>query len=175
LSDALERGNAKDLESILATTWSMARDVGYGSEFAAWLAPQLADHDLNGRARNSAFEIALFAGLPEVAAKFANSSAQDKFLLAIANGQSGPPPVGDSFARAIAQGLSGIDAGETYATLLSEGRTGEVMFRALGALTAGAGGNPMTTTQALTALRQIGLEKLARQIAVELLLIEGAA
>ena len=46
-------------------------------------------------------------------------------------------------------------------------------MRALQNLKRGAGGNPQATQDALAALRAIGLHDLARQVAVELILMDG--
>jgi hypothetical protein len=71
--------------------------------------------------------------------------------------------------------LSAINAGATYEALIDDDRRGEVLFRALDQMADGATGNPDTTAQSLAALRRIGLDSLARRIAVELILKEGAA
>jgi hypothetical protein len=68
-----------------------------------------------------------------------------------------------------------INAGSTYETLIEDDRSGEAMFRALGHLKRDAGGNPQATQNALALLRKLGLSDLARQIAVELILMDGAA
>ena len=73
------------------------------------------------------------------------------------------------------RGLSSVSAGAAYEALIEDDRKGEVLFRALDQLADGATGNPDSTANSLAALRRIGLDHLARQIAVELVLKEGAA
>jgi hypothetical protein len=77
--------------------------------------------------------------------------------------------------RAILRGLSAFNAGSAYEALIADDRQGEALFRALDQLAEGANGNPDTTALSLAALRRLGLDDLARQIAVELVLKEGAA
>ncbi len=175
LEETLRRNADAQLQSELGETWRLVADMGYQSAFADWIVPKLDGKALTGSGAAVAFEIALFAKRPDLASQFAKETEQDRFLLDMVNGVSRPAPPGDAFASAILRGLSSIEAGGGYAPLLKEARTGEVVLRALAALAEGASGNPETTVQALTALRQIGLNDLARQIAVELILIEGAA
>ncbi len=74
------------------------------------------------------------------------------------------------------QGLSALQPGSAYGALIEDDRRGEALFRALEQLSLdGAAGNPDATTQALALLRALGLDALARQIAVELVLSDGAA
>ena len=129
--------------------------------------------DLAG-ANHLAFEIALLAEAPEVAATFANTSAEDRFLVSLALGRRGVAAP-DALGRAVLRGLSSVSAGAAYEALIEDDRKGEVLFRALDQLADGATGNPDSTANSLAALRRIGLDHLARQIAVELVLKEGAA
>ena len=73
------------------------------------------------------------------------------------------------------RGLSAIRPGEYYEALIADGRAGEALLSALSVLMEGAAGNPDQTANALALLRSLGLEDLARQAAVEVLLKEGAA
>ena len=168
-----------DGEGMLAETlppaWSAARDAGYAAELARWLAPRLEDFDLNGAAAHVAFEIALLAGRVDTARRFASGTREDRFLLALASGQSGAAPPSDDLGRAIVRGLSAPGAGARYQPYLDDGRPGEALLRALSALMEGAAGNPDATTDALALLRALGLGALAQQVAVELVLTEGAA
>ena len=109
------------------------------------------------------------------AARFAGPSREERFLLSLATGQVGSAPAGDALGRAVLRGLSAVNAGSAYEALIADNRRGEALFRALDQLADGATGNPDTTAQSLAALRRIGLADLARQIAVELVLREGAA
>jgi hypothetical protein len=75
----------------------------------------------------------------------------------------------------VLRGLSALGPGQYHETLIADGRRGEALILALSVLMDGAAGNPDQTANALALLRTLGLEKLARQTAVELLLKEGAA
>ena len=172
---ALEAGRAEKIDSTLSAAWIAAGQGGYTQPFAAWVVPHLAGIELSGPARHLAFEMALFAGRAEIAAEFVGDTAEDRFLLALSTGQSGAPTGVGQLNQAVARGMVSISAGATYETLIEDDRRGEALFRALGHLKRGAGGNPQATQNALALLRKLGLSDLARQIAVELILMDGAA
>lgn len=175
LARALKARDADETDETLSPAWSAARTAGYAPAFAHWIAPRLDGLKLTGPAAHTGFEIALFAGDQRLARSLANASSQDRFLLALAAGDGGAPPT-DPLGRAVLRGLSALRPGETYSVLIEDDRRGEALFRALEQLSGGgAAGNPDATAQSLALLRAIGLDALARQIAVELILMEGAA
>ncbi len=175
LSVAVRRKRDGLIFEALPDAWAAAERGGYDHALAAWLRPCLSKFSDAGAASATLFEVALLAGDVEAAARFANRSSEDRFLLSLALGRAGTEPAGDALGRAVLRGLSALTAGETFETLIREDRRGEVLFRALDQLAEGANGNPDTTANSLAALRRIGMDDLARQIAVELVLKEGAA
>jgi hypothetical protein len=172
---ALDSGSGDKIGSTLSAAWIAAGQGGYPQPFAEWAVPFLTGIELNGPARHLAFEMALLAGKSEIAAEFVGDSDEDRFLLALSTGQGGAPAGAGSLYQAISRGMVTINAGSTYETLIEDDRSGEAMFRALGHLKRDAGGNPQATQNALALLRKLGLSDLARQIAVELILMDGAA
>ena len=115
------------------------------------------------------------AGNSEIALRFADDSDEDRFLLALATGQGSSVSGAGLLNQAVGRGMVAISAGPSFEALLEDDRAGEALFRALAHLKRGAGGNPQATQNALALLRKLGLEGLARQIAVELVLMDGAA
>jgi len=172
---ALTAGDKRHIEDALPPAWAAARDGGYGPAFAVWLAPRLEGLALTGSARHDGFEIALLAGEADLAARFADPSRQDAFLVALARGQTAAAPADDLFGIALRRGLAGAGPGERFRSYLDDGRPGEALLRALAVLSDGAAGNPDAAGDALALLRSLGLGGLARQVAVELLLKEGEA
>jgi hypothetical protein len=175
LAEGVGHRRTGSLSDVLPDAWSAARRGGYQSAMAAWLLPSLSRAAELVELDHLAFEIALLAEAPEVAAAFRTEKVEDRFLLSLARGEYGTVPPGDALGRSVLRGMSAMSAGEAYEALIEDDRRGEVLFRALGQLADGATGNPDSTANSLTALRRIGLEALARQIAVELVLKEGAA
>lgn len=175
LLSAVEGGETAELADAIPDAWKMAKEGRYEAALARWIAPKLLDRELNGPAGHVAFEIALLAGRPELAAEFSVRTREDQFLLSIARGEGTSAPDADPLGRAVLRGLSALGPGQYHETLIADGRRGEALILALSVLMDGAAGNPDQTANALALLRTLGLEKLARQTAVELLLKEGAA
>lgn len=175
LRAALDAGDADRVARILPEAWHAALEVGYQSSLAMWMVPQIEGLDLEGAARQIAFDLALYAGVWEQASAFASASEADQFLLALARGDRTLPPPGDALGAAVLRGLAAAGSDRAYRALIEDDRAGEALFRAMGQLTDGAAGNPNATAASLGLLKTLGLEALARQIAVELVLMEGAA
>ncbi|NNE89128.1 MAG: hypothetical protein HKN27_13720 [Silicimonas sp.] len=173
--DALERGDDAQVTQTLPEAWAFAKSAGYEAGFATWAAPQLDGLDLRGAVRHVAFEIALLAWDVGLAAQFVGPSAEDRFLLALAQGAGGAEPGNDPLSRAVLRGLGALEPNQRYKALLDDDRAGEAVLLAYAMLSDGAAGNPAGVADALTLLRALGLETLARQVAVELVLKEGAA
>ena len=172
---AIGGGKADRINSTLSAAWVAASQGGYAKPFAEWAVPQLSGAELRGPARHLAFEMALLAGNSEIALRFAGDSDEDRFLLALATGQGSSVSGAGLLNQAVGRGMVAISAGPSFEALLEDDRAGEALFRALAHLKRGAGGNPQATQNALALLRKLGLEGLARQIAVELVLMDGAA
>lgn len=172
LVQAVQRGSDSAIATALPDAWNAAQEAGFARPFANWIAPQLSNK-LDG-GRDTLFEIALLAEDTERASAVANGSVQDRFLLALAEGAP-PPPGHDPLSRAVLRGLSAISPGPEYQALIEGDRKGEALFRALAQLNEGAAGNPNATANSLAFLRTLGLDGLARQIAVELILMESTA
>ncbi len=172
---ALDAGREKTINSTLSAAWIAAGQGGYALPFAEWAVPRLDGVNLGGPARHLAFEMALLAGDQKTAEAFANDSEEDKFLLALAQGNARPFRGTDQLKQAVARGLASIDTGPAYEALIEDKRAGEALFRALAHLKSDAGGNPQATQNALALLKKIGLGDLAQRVALELVLMDGAA
>lgn len=175
LLDALDRKDGAAVAQALHTAWNAAREAGYEASFAIWLTDHFDGLSLPGGVHHLAFEIALLGGRTDQAAKFADQTQEDQFLLALSQGRRGVRPGSDPLARAVVRGLSALGPGMAYETLIQDDRRGEALFRAVTQLSEAAAGNPDATARSLALLRVLGLEELARQVAVELVLMEGSA
>lgn len=175
LLSALETGRSKQVNNTLSAAWIAAGRGGFDTDFAEWITPQLGDYELTGPARHLAFEMALRAGRVDRAEVLASDAADDRFLLALATGSGSASPGTSLLNQSVLRGLVALSPGATFEALIEDDRKGEALFRALGHLKRGAAGNPRATQQSLALLRTLGLEELARRVAVELILMDGAA
>ena len=175
LIEALETGDDADLSTALTESWKAATEANYQAALARWLAPRLDGRKLDSEAAHIAFEIALLAGRSEIAAEFARDTEADRFLLALARGESATLPSSDPLSRGLLRGLAALRPGFQDQSMIDDGRSGEALLSAVAVLMDGAAVNPDRAGTALALLRALGLEDLARQVAVELLLKESAA
>ena len=175
LDGAIGSRDGAEIARHLPDALAAARAAGYDVGFSAWMIPALEPLEASGQAGHLGFEIALLAGRADWAAKFASTSREDQFVLAIAQGSGGAALGSDPLGRAVVRGLSALRPGAAYEALINDDRQGEALFRALSQLSEGAAGNPDATAHSLALLRMLGLEALARQLAVELILLDGAA
>lgn len=171
----LDRNSGEGVAASLPAAWAAAREAGYGAAMAHWAADRLQPHALTGAGAHQAFEMALLAGRPDLARQWADGTPEDRFLLDLASGNGAAQPP-DAFGRAVLRGLAALGPDARYRALIEDGRAGEALLRAMAQLMeGGAAGNPEATAQSLALLRELGLGALARQVAVELVLMEGAA
>ncbi len=175
LVTALETKDGDLVSSTLAPAWQAARSGGYQKAFAKWVAAHLEGLDLSDPAMSVAFEIALLAEDARLAEHFVGDSSESRFLLAIAQGHRGALPGPNMLSQAVVRGLAAHGPSPAYRMLIEGERGGEALFRALLHLMDGTAGNPHATQQSLMLLRSLGLEPLARQVAVELVLEHGRA
>ena len=175
LMTALETESGDLVSAALESAWQAANAGGYEKAFASWVAARLAGQDLSDPAMRIAFEVALLAEDAVLAEHFAGDRSESQFLLAISKGLRGALPGPNMLAQAVVRGLAAHGPSPTYRVLIEGDRGGEALFRALLQLMDGAAGNPHATQQSLMLLRTLGLEPLARQVAVELVLEHGKA
>ena len=175
LRGALESGSDPELSMALGEAWRAATEANYQAAFARWLTPHLDGRDLDSDGAHIAFEMALLAGRPDVATAFARDTEADRFLLAVAKGENAVLPSSDPLSRGLMRGLAALGPGFHDQAMIDDGRSGEALLSAMAILMDGAAVNPDRAGTALTLLRTLGLEDLARQVAVELLLKESAA
>ena len=175
LVDALEAKDAARVTQTLPEAWAQAKRAGYDAGLAYWAALHLDGIALKGAARHVAFEMALLAWNPVLARQFVGTSVEDRFLMALAEGAGGAEPGNDPLSRAVLRGLAALEPNQRYQALLEDDRAGEAVLQAYAMLSDGAAGNPAGVADALALLRALGLDTLARQVAVELVLKEGAA
>lgn len=165
----------RGVESTLAAGWRAAKDGGTAAAVASYWAPRLRTDGLSGPAQVAAFEIALMAGDADLAAFYAHDTEEDSDLAAIATGNVPQGPGTDPLSRAVRRGLAQAKPSERHLDDLEESGAGPLLLTALQLIAEGRGGDPDAVAEALTILRHFGLDSLARQIAVEMLLEDRSA
>ncbi len=163
-------GDASALSSALPRAWDAAVSTGTEAALAPWLLQRINSSDISGAARHAALEISLLAGHFEAAVAFANDSAQDRTLVAVATDRPFDIALTTPLAQAIRRSLSGLPPSERYRIHLRNGRAGEALLIAIAALAGGVEGDPGALGDALALLISLDLTHVAQAIALELLI-----
>ncbi|KQI69591.1 hypothetical protein AN189_04115 [Loktanella sp. 3ANDIMAR09] len=91
---------------------------------------------------------------------------------ALLSGDPADVPTRTTVEAAISAGFDGAPPSAQLDALLQDGRTGEALLRAIAIFDAGAAGDGPAITDALRVLRAAGQDRVARQAAIELLLLD---
>lgn len=165
---------AQDTDAVAATlpdAWGAMHEASLEVAFAESYATRLLRLPLIGEAAELAREVALLSGEYETVAQMAvPQSAEERFLFAIARGQSAAPAPDDSMSRMIADVFARTAMPDRFARMVAENRIGEALLRASLVLSDGA--DPDDIGDALALFRALGLETVARRAALQLLLLE---
>ena len=170
MAAAIDTGDQSAFLEALPEVWRLAERAGYAGALAPWIARSLADIPDDRSAPHAAMEIALMAGRDDLARRFATSGAEDRTLIAAASGRPQDMAGTTPLVQAIRRALSGLPPSESYRLELDEGRGGEALLRAIAALAPGAEADPNAVGDALSVLGRLGMDRAARQIAVDILI-----
>jgi len=173
LDDALGRNDPAAVASALPAAWDAMTGAELEVPFAQIFATRLAQLDLPGDAATLALHIGLLAdGYENTAAAAKPQSQGDFFLQSVARGLPAPAPSRDKFAAAVSEAFQANGIPVRLQSLVSEGRLGEAILRAIDLFDDGANGNLDELRDALAFFRAAGLEDTARRAALQILLLE---
>ena len=168
--EAAAKTDAAAVSRTLPVAWEAARDGGYHATLAPWFLSKIRAVKLERSAQHTGFEIALFAQDWTAAETWSSARADDTALLALATNRPDQLSLSDPLIVAVRQSLAGLPPSPTIRAELEAGRTGAVLLEAIAVLAEGADGDPRSVGDALAVLVALGLETLARQVSVELVL-----
>lgn len=161
--------NAEAVTKTLPQAWRAMRNADLAVPFAQLFADDLAKVALTDPAtRELAWRIRLLSSSYKIAgASLPNENPDTRFLAALASGDptAVAPPNDTAIAIAEAFELPVNTTGANRSSL------GEALLVAIRDFDTGIDGNIANLTQALTALRALGLEKTARQASLQLMLL----
>ncbi len=175
----LERGLAKKdnakLSGAVMALWPRLEESGLEVPFAQIFGPQLAARALDGKAGDIALRLGLLSDdYEQVAAKVITTPAKPRaaVLLAIARGDTDDVAPIDARTRAVLDGFTATTIPARLHSLVEQDRMGEAILRAISLFTSGSHGDLDEVTDAIAFFRQVGLEQVARQAALEFLILE---
>ncbi|MGO4916812.1 hypothetical protein [Pseudogemmobacter sp. W21_MBD1_M6] len=170
---ALTASDPSAVDKTLRPAFDAAKSAGLEVPFARLYATALSRLPLTGASAALAFRVALLSNTYEEAtAGYTPDTPIDVFLKTLAAGTPSASPAGDALASAIAESFAATSPPATYARMLSGDQLGEAILMAIQRLTRGASGQMRDITEALSLLRAVGLEDVARRTALDLMLLE---
>jgi hypothetical protein len=172
LDTALIGEDTAQIGNALRIAWTLFEAVELENAFARIFAERLADHDLSGNAAQVQWEILLLAETRlDRASAITPDTAQAALALALASGADLPDTRVTGFGPAIQTAFGAPDLPMPESLWLSEGERGRLLLDTLALVADASQGDMLATEQSLAALLALGLERDARQIALELLLL----
>jgi hypothetical protein len=174
LDQALQTGDAAVIDAALQRAWPLFVAVELDVAFAQMFAERFDSHQPGPEARDIVWTLLMLAQEHlDRAQTLAPEDERGALVMALAGDAPLPDQMRDTMAQAIVQAFGDqSDLGEGLQQALSTGQPGLALLDALPLLALGAKGDPHSARQGLEVLRAVGLEQAARQIAIELLLIE---
>ncbi|MCX8509535.1 MAG: hypothetical protein ORN49_11785, partial [Rhodobacteraceae bacterium] len=162
------------IAQTLPPVWAAMQGEQLESVFASLYGGRLIGLALDTDTSALAFRISLLSADYEKAA-LARKPADDTeaFLIDLARGLSTTPPASDEMGLAVQAAFAPTAALEAEDTLrLTDGHLGASLLAAMNLISGGAKGDLRSVTRGLVLLRKAGLESVARQAALELVLLE---
>ena len=163
-------GNSEALSQTLLPAWEAARDGGYHATLAPWFLSRIKGLDMDRAAEHAAFEIAVLARDWAAARVWSSSRPEDAELLALGTGNPSQLAATNPLAVSVRQSLAGLPPSPSIRAELNSGRAGSVLLDAIAVLADGPDADPRSVGDALAVFVALGLDDLARQVSVELLL-----
>ncbi len=171
---AMESGEAARVSEALPAMWRGVQSGGLEVTFADLFAERLAEMTLTGPARDIAFRMCLLSHCYEAASPPTDGDDQARFLASVAQGRPDPDLASSDAARTVAEAFSDAAIPSPEAAYVTGGALGETLLIMLEHLSDAGRGDLGALAQALTDLRAMGLEDVARRAALQYLILEDA-
>lgn len=171
LDIAITAGQPDTVAARLPAAVEVMHTAGLDVVLAQIFGPRLARMTLPPKAADTAQRMALIANAPAPLAARA-LPADLAFATALARDEVPPVAAPDALASALSAGLATEMIPDRYAALVAGGQWGEALLRALDTLSSGQTTDPVDAGDAIALMRLAGLDDLARQAAIQILLVD---
>lgn len=170
---AMTAQDIRDIEQTLPIVWDAMTEAELEVPFAMLYGGALSGLPLTGDAARIAFDVGMLSPASEqIAAAHVPADLREAFLAGLAHGDLRGLLPPDPMGRAIAPAFLDPQPGPDLAALYDQDRPGEALLAAINRISQGVAGDMRGVTQGLSLLRKAGLERVARQTALELMLLE---
>ncbi len=172
---ALSSADPSRIAATLTPAMRAMRSAGLDHAFAQSYGPKLIEAELVDNTASSAARAAFMSKDYEKAANSSLANAAPPLWSAVAKGQLGEQNSEDALEAAIIAGFNADELPAAFSELLDERRLGEVALQALALLADGPRTDPADVERGLAALSVLGLDDVARQTALHMLLTRPRA
>lgn len=172
---ALASEDDDDLARAVLALWPHLEESGLEVPFAQVFGADLAKRNLSGRAGDLALRLGLLSDQYDTVAALGHAAPRDSLapiLLGIARGETADLTPIDDRSRAVLDGFAATDLPIRLRSLVEQDRLGEAILRAIELFSTGLNGDLDELTDALAFFRHVGLEQVARQAALQFLILE---
>lgn len=173
LDAALEGSDLAAIDDALAAAWPLFEAVELETAFARIFSERLADHSMSGPSARVHWTMLLLAETRlDAAMAITPPTALGAMVMALASGTSAPDAPVSGFGPAIEAAFDAAALPMPESLWLSDNEHGRLLLDSLALIADASQGDLLATEQGLAALIALGLERDARQIAIELLLLD---
>lgn len=172
LAAGLNDADPDVVSSALPAAWAAMEEAGLQVALAEAITDALDPLPLSGRAQDIQLKIGLLS--PDFAAAAARGQAgspEQAFWLALAQGEAGRAIAPDPVSAMLRDGFRADAPSAAMQAMLDQGRKAEAVLQALDLFQTGGSGNLADLPDAVAVLRAVGLERVARQAALHLLIL----
>ncbi|MEM1065776.1 MAG: hypothetical protein AAGJ74_09775 [Pseudomonadota bacterium] len=174
LQEALARGRAGAVARTLPGTWAAMQRAGLSHAFSEHYGAELARLGLEGPASDLAYEIGLLSpSYASVARRAAPEGRTAQFLAAVATGTVETRIAPGDMSSAVRAGFMAEEAPAALQRVEQAEGIGVALLRAITLFAEGVEGDPDGVSDAISYLRDAGLDDVARRAALELLIGTG--
>ncbi|WP_243394626.1 hypothetical protein [Yoonia maritima] len=171
---AVTNQDADAIALTLPAAWAAMKQARTEIQFSKLYTQALQDTELSGDARSIAITVGLLSPNYEEVAINAETTSYDPFLIALARGRPQEVRVTSPTALAIQAAFNGAQPPAVLQTLVDDGKLGEALLRTTAIFNHGYAGDFRSLTDALSLMRTVGLEDVARRAALQLMILERA-
>ncbi|WP_296641556.1 hypothetical protein [Roseinatronobacter sp.] len=173
LDDALDQGDTTAISAALIRAWPLFEQIELDSAFARIVAERIAPHNLTGTAVMLQWTVLLLAEERlDRAAQIAPDTATSRLAMALALGDSLPTASAGSIGPVIAAAFAEPALPQPQSLWLRNDERGRLVLDALAQIAGATQGDMLAAERGLATLLALGLTQDARQIALELLLLD---
>lgn len=173
LDRAIQQRNNAAISEALIDAWPLFTAVELEVAFAQMKVDALSDASLTPQASDILWQMMMVSQEPhERAIDLTPDTGLGRFVMALALNDDLPELSNSSMAGAIKAAFSNTELPQQVQAALDAGALGLTLLGALSQIADAAAGDLHAATLGLQRLRALGLDPVARQIAIELLLLE---